>query len=215
MKLPVFLSRSCVLGVASAILAASAFAADPLYSNDFTAAAAGKAPSDFMITAGEFTVKEGSEKFLELPGAPLDTFGLLFGPSQPADVSASARFFGTKAGRKFPTFGISLNGVAGYRLQISPGKKALELYKGDEAKASVPFEWASGTWVKLKIQVRKGADGYTITGKAWAADAAEPADWLIKADEKENLPAGRAGIWGSPYAGTPIRFDDLLVEAAK
>jgi hypothetical protein len=30
-------------------------------------------------------------------------------------------------------------------------------------------------------------------------------------DEKEAPLAGRAGLWGSPYAGTPIRFDDLVV----
>ncbi len=190
--------------------------AKPIYSNDFEAAEVEKAPAEFMIMSGTFVVKEeGGAKFLELPGSPLDTFGLLFGPTQKDGVSAAARFFGTKQGRKFPAFAISLNGVGGYRLQVSPGKKTLELYQGDEAKGSVPFEWVSGAWTKLRLQVRKGAGGGLIVeGKAWPAEAAEPAAWLISLEEKEEIPAGRAGIWGSPYAGTAIRFDDLVLSLA-
>ena len=30
-------------------------------------------------------------------------------------------------------------------------------------------------------------------------------------DEKEVLPAGKCGVWGLPFSGTPIRFDDLRV----
>ncbi len=187
-----------------------------IYGNDFEAAEIGRAPADFMVMSGTFAVKEeGGSKFLELPGSPLDAYGLLFGPTQPDGVSASGRFFATRQGRKFPVFGISLNGVGGYRLQVSPGKKALEFYKGDEAKNSVPFEWMSGTWTKLRIQMRRTAGGVLVVeGKAWAADAAEPAAWLISVEEKEGVPPGRAGVWGSPYSGTPLRFDDLVLSPA-
>ena len=201
-------------------LAGGAFAADASlpYAQDFQAAPVEKLPEEFMVMSGAFVVKQdGANKFLELPGAPLDTFGLLFGPTpaEPTGASASGRFFGTKQGRKFPTFGVSLNGVGGYRLQVSPGKKALEIYRGDEAKGSVPFEWQSGTWTRLRIQVRKAGAGWVVEGKAWADGAPEPAKSTIAFEDKEEPPAGRAGIWGSPYAGTAIRFDDLAVTAAK
>jgi hypothetical protein len=131
------------------------------------------------------------------------------------DVTATARFFGTKKGRKFPTFGISLNGVGGYRLQMSPAKNMLEFVKGDEPKQGVPFTWASDSWTSMRITVRKAGGGWVIEGKAWAAGSPEPEKPLITIEEKAEPSAGRGGIWGSPYAGTAIRFDDLLIEAAK
>ena len=117
------------------------------------------------------TVKEeNGNKFLELPGAPLDTFGVLFGPTQGSGVAVSARIFGTGKGRRFPSFGVGLNGAGGYRLVVSPAKKALELFKGDESVASGAFEWESGTWTLLKLQVRKSGDAWKVEGKAWHAD---------------------------------------------
>lgn len=206
--------------------------AKPLYQNDFEAAEVGKIPSDMLVIGGAFEVKQDKDgKYLELPGEPLDTFGLLFGPSvgsmpiaekhlpqdgrNPADVSATARFFGTKKGRKYPAFGVSLNGVGGYRLMVSAAKQTLEFFKGDESKVSVPYTWTSDTWTTLRIQVRKTGATWVIEGKAWQTGTPEPEKWMITAEEKESLPAGRAGIWGSPYSGLPIRFDDLAVTPAK
>jgi hypothetical protein len=190
--------------------------AEPLYKNDFESAEVGKTPKEMMVTAGDFTVKQDKDgKYLELPGEPLDTFGLLFGPSAKDDISASARFFGTKKGRKLPSFGVSLNGVNGYRLQVSAAKGELEFFKGDESKLSVPYTWTSDAWTTLRITVRKKGDGWLIEGKAWTAGSPEPEKPQISLEEKTAPSAGRAGIWGSPYSGTPIRFDDLLLEAAK
>lgn len=198
-------------------LTAAAMAAEPLFTEDFSKAAPDSAPQGLMIMSGGFTVKEeDGNKFLELPGSPLDTFGALFGPTPPAlDASASARFLSTKQGRKFPTFGISLHGVGGYRLQVSPGKKALEIYKGDIPVATVPFEWKSGTWTHARIQVRQKGAGAVVEGKAWANGGTEPEKWMITHEEATSPKPGRAGIWGSPYSGISIRFDDLKIEAAK
>jgi hypothetical protein len=191
-------------------------AAEPIYANDFEAAEIDKTPKDFLVIAGTFLVKQdGANKVLELPGEPLDTFGVLFGPAQKEGVSARAKFFGTKTGRKFPTFGVSANGAGGFRLQVSPAKKALEIFKGDEARAGVPFEWTSGAWTSLRLQLRKTSTGsWIVEGKAWPAAAAEPPAWLVSLEEKDAPAPGRAGLWGSPYSGTPIRFDDLLLTPA-
>src|SRR5258706_8874840 len=118
-----------------------------LYESNFEKAELDKVPDDFLVLDGGFVVKEeAGNKFLELPGAPLDTFGLLFGPTETADVSAAAKIFGTGKGRRFPTFGVGLNGVSGLKLQVSPGKKLVELYKGEEVVATAPYTWDSGTW---------------------------------------------------------------------
>jgi hypothetical protein len=118
------------------------------------------------------------------------------------------RFHGTKTGRKFPTFGLSLRGAGGYRLQVSPGKGQLEIYKGDEPLVGVPFAWQSGVWTSLKLTLLKQGVGWVVEGRVWA-DGAAPAAPQVRWEVAGELAAGRAAVWGSPYSGTPIRFDDL------
>ncbi|HVY70367.1 MAG TPA: hypothetical protein VHH73_10595 [Verrucomicrobiae bacterium] len=201
------------------VMAGSAVAqpAAPVYENNFDKVAVDKAPDDFLIIDGNFAVKEeGGNKFLELPGAPLDTYGTLFGPTQKENLGVGARIFGTGKGRRFPTFAVGLNGAGGYKLQVSPAKKMIELYKGDALKFSAPFDWQSGKWTQLRLQVRKVKDGeWKVEGKAWSEGAAEPGDWTVSQSETETPVAGRPSIWGSPFAGTPIRFDDLMVQPVK
>ena len=57
-----------------------------LYENNFQKAAPGPLPdSEFLVLDGDFSIKEsGGNKYVELPGAPLDTFGVLFGPTTKA-----------------------------------------------------------------------------------------------------------------------------------
>lgn len=194
----------------------SLYAADeakPLFENNFEQVEAGPLPDTFMVLDGGFEVKaEGGNKFIELPGAPLESFGILFGPTEKENVAVSARIDGTNKGRRYPTFAVGLNGQGGYKMQVSPAKKAIELYKGDEVVTSVPFEWKSGEWTMMRLQIRKTGDGaWKVEGKAWPQGGTEPKDWLINFDEKKEPTAGRASIWGQPYATTPIQFDDLKV----
>lgn len=195
------------------LCAAPAFAETTLYENNFEKAALDQAPDDFLVLDGDFAVKQSDgNKFLELPGAPLDTFGVLFGPTTNAGVRVSARIYATGKGRRYPSFGVGLNGPSGYKLKVSPAKNALEIYKGDESLANVPFAWKSGAWTMFKLQVRAVSDQlWKVEGKAWPQTEPEPADWTIWLEEKTPPHPGRASLWGAPYSGTPIRFDDLLL----
>ena len=193
-----------------------AFAADsqPLYENNFEKEALDKVPDEFLVLDGGFAVKEeGGNRFLELPGAPIgEGSGLLFGTTEKENVAVSARVLGTAKGRRFPAFGIGLNGqgAGGYKLQVSPGKKLLELYKGETVIASTPYAWESGSWTILRLQVRRvKAREWKAEGKAWKQGAAEPDSWTLSWTESTEPIPGRASIWGTPYATTPIRFDDL------
>jgi hypothetical protein len=189
---------------------------DVLYRNDFEKAKPGELPDEFLVISGDFVVREeGGNKFLELPGTPLDSFSVLFGPTEKDGITASARAYGTAKGRRGPSFGVGLNGVSGYRVQVSPGKQALELFRGDVSRASVNYEWKSGKWCYLRIQANKTGTGWKIVGKAWPEGQSEPADWMISVEDSEDLPAGRASIHGSPYSGTAIRYDDLEVARMK
>ena len=198
-------------GITLCVLAQS----KPLYENNFEKATIGKVPEDFLVLDGGFAVKEeDGNKFLELPGAPLESFAVQFGPTEVSDVAVSARIKGAARGRRFPVFGVGLNGVAGYKLQISPAKKMLELYKDQALLISSPYEWKSGEWTTFRLQVRKINDRqWKIEGKTWTQGAAEPKEWMVSVDEKETPVNGKASVFGSPFSGTPIQFDDLVVAA--
>ena len=199
---------AAVLGLA----AARAEDPKPLYTNNFSQVETGKAPEDFLILDGGWIVKEeGGGKVLELPGAPLDTYGALFGPTTKSDIAVTARVLSTKKGRRFPTFGLGLNGQSGYRLQVAPGKGELELYHGDDLLAHVPFEWKSGEWTLLRLQITHSGAVWKVAGKAWSKGTPEPEQPLITSTEDKEPAPGRSAIWGSPYATTPIQFTDLVV----
>ena len=201
------------LALATAVFSSEA---QVLYTNGFDKAEVEKVPEDMMVLDGGFAVKEeGGNKFLELPGAPLETYGVLFGPTEASGLAVTARVQGTGKGRRFPTFAVGLNGVGGFKLQLSPAKKLVELVKGEEVVASAPFTWESGSWTMLRLQCRKAKNGeFKLEGKAWKQGDAEPKEWQISRAETVESPAGRSSVWGMPFAGTPIKFDDLVVTRA-
>src|SRR6266480_3930241 len=78
----------------------------PLYENNFEKAEIGKLPEGFLALDGNFVVKEeNANKFLELPGSPLDSFAVQFGPTESSEIAIAARINGTAKGRRYPTFG--------------------------------------------------------------------------------------------------------------
>lgn len=203
---------------ASALLiglaALTTYAAEPLYQTNFEKTKTGEVPEDFLVLDGDFAVKqEEGNKYLELPGAPLDAFGFMFGPSARHGNEISARMFGTKKGRRYPVFGIALNGVNGYRLQVAPAKRAIELLKGSAVVANVPFRWGGGEWLRLALRVEQtSAAEWTVSGRVWADGKKAPAKPTITHKETKEPRNGKPSIWGSPYSGTPIRYDDIVVK---
>ena len=206
-----------VLGHLSCGSSSQVTASSTLYENDFQKAEVGKVPEEFMVLEGAFSVaEEKGDKFLELPGTPLETFGVLFGPNESAGLGVKARIFGTSKGRRAPSFAVGLNGVGGFKLQMAPSKRALELYKGDQMLTNATVNWESGSWTFLQLEVRKAGEGeWKIDGKAWKQGDKEPGTPVLSYVEKTAPISGKASVWGAPYAGTPIRFDDLRVTKAE
>jgi hypothetical protein len=187
-----------------------------LYENNFEKAEVGKVPDDFLVLDGGFVVKEEEgNRFLELPGAPLETYAVQFGPARSNDVAVSAAIRGTTKGRRFPVFGVGLGGVAGYKLQVSPAKQALEIYRDADLKASVQYQWKSGGWLKLRLQIHsRDKETWLVEGSAWEQGAPEPKQWMISFEAKEEPLVGRASVFSSPFSGEPVRFDNLVVTEA-
>lgn len=187
-----------------------------LYRNDFEHVGTGKVPEDFFVLRGKFSViQDGTNRVLELPGQPLGTFGLLFGPAATDGLSTRARIRATARKRLYPKMGLGLNGAGGYILWLVPVTNTLELTRGKTRRAKAPLPWISGTWVTLQLQVNKlGENHWQIQGKAWGGEDPEPPAWTIVIEDRETPPSGRPSLWGVPYADTPIQFDDVTVEPA-
>lgn len=188
---------------------------EPLYRNDFEQADIGSLPDDLLVLEGEFKVEEmDGNKVLVLPGHPLSTFGVLFGPSKAEDIAVSARFKTRASRRRFSSFGVGLGGVSGYHLRCSPSKDAIEFLREEEVVSSAPFKWKPDLWTGLTMRIVRGETGtWKAQGKCWQEGQREPADWLITLELKNQPIAGQASIWGIPYASQPILFDDLTVRA--
>jgi hypothetical protein len=209
--------NSRAIFIIAAIVAVTGSADTPndkmLFKCDFESANVGSLPEELMVLAGEFSVSDiGGNKALELPGNPLEDFGALFGPAESDGIAVRARVFSESSKRLAPRFGVGLDGVAGYRLLVAPGQNRLQLLKDQEAVASAPLEWKSGTWTWLHLQIREVSAGkWFIEGRAWADGSPEPNEWSISFEVSETPPAGKASLWGAPYSGKPILFDDLSV----
>lgn len=177
--------------------------------------AEGEVPKEVFIVEGkiQITAKDGNKAIVIDPAAELTDACAQLATSAAGESSIEARVFASKRARSVPKFGVSVHGMSGYRLLVNAAKKQLELVRNDTVAASVPFTWTSDAWLKLKLEVKRGAgDAWLITGKAWAADASEPAEATIKAEDKGLKGQGKAGVWGTPYSQTPIYFDDITVK---
>jgi hypothetical protein len=184
-----------------------------VFEENFDATAGADLPEAILVLDGQFrVVKEGGNGLLELPGSPLESYGLLFGPAAVSGREVQARIQGTRSGRKFPTFAAGLNGVNGYKIRVSPAKNAVELVQGNdlEVRATASYKWTSGEWARLRLQIVPAGTGVTVRAKVWQ-EATEPEAWTLTYDSPTAPPPGMAGVWGMPFSGTAIRFDDLKV----
>src|SRR5689334_13763925 len=117
-------TRNRLLAATAACLCCLALADTGSYTADFSGAEVGKVPPDVQVVNGAFAVADvNGEKVLELPGDPLDVFGVLFGPPSPPDVVVGARVQGETSGRRFPEFGVGAGDIGGYKLMLIPGQR--------------------------------------------------------------------------------------------
>lgn len=183
----------------------------PLYSQNFDALK--EMPDDIMQLNGEFTlVADGTGKAMALTPNPLDTYNALFGPPAKDGIAARARIQGASKGRQSPSFGIGLNGVSGYVLRLATAKGQIELVHDEAVITSQPYSWKTGTWTRFLLQVRAVTPtSWAVEGKVWPDGEAEPAAWTLTNTIDKAPSAGRPSLWGVPYGGKPILFDDLVV----
>lgn len=172
-------------------------------------------PLDFLVLDGYFAVVESDGgRVLELPATPLNSFGAIFGPTQNSDLYIQAEFKSDRRGRVGPRFGVGLCGVNGYKLRITPNKRALELYDGEDVVQEVPFRWKSNEWATIHLQIRQTEESkWIVEGKAWQGEDV-PEEWMISFETEEEPNNGKPSIWGTPYSEKPIWFDNIIIDNA-
>ena len=182
---------------------------EQIYKNDFSA----DNRDGMFVLGGDFKIAESEYgPVLVLPGEPLGDFGVLFGPRHQDSVAVRARILSNSMGRRMPAFSIGLNGRSGYRIRVSASAKAVELLKGNEVYATAPFKWSPESWTWLHLQVVKASKKrWIITGKVWLDGSSEPPDWIVQMEDLIGPQKGRASIWGMPFSGKDILFDDVSI----
>lgn len=180
----------------------------------------GEIPESFLSTDQEakFSIAGDNDgKFLELAGQPIVDGGLLLGKSIKGSATVTARIKATGKRRTQPRFGVGLHGVSGPRLRVVPATRQIEIVMStdkEEAIATAPYQWTSGSWTWLEFSIRPHKDGgSTIEGRVWAAGQDRPEQPSITATTKEPPAQGKASLWGTPYSELPIAFDDVTIKA--
>lgn len=183
---------------------------------DFSSMAAGEVPDALMVVDGAFEIAELSgNKCLQLNAEPLVDAGVLLGRSLKNGGSVKAKIRATSRKRSFPKFGIGIGGTSGYRLLLIPAQKQIEVIRDGENLATAPAAWKSGAWFWMEFSSVPAAGGKsTLEGRIWEDGQPRPEKPLVTL-AAEAPPAGKCSVWGAPYAGTPVQFDDIEITSDK
>ena len=170
-----------------------------------------------MVLDGTFAIAAADgNKYLELSGDPVGSFGALLGPAFGPTVDVKARVWGAASGKRFPEFGIGAGDAGGFKLFLAPGRHVLEIRRGEDTQASAPAQWKSGAWTWLRMRIEpQSSSKWRVSGKAWPQGQDEPANWAVTTETTTAAPGGRVSLWGEAFSEQPIRFDDLSVSAVK
>ncbi|MDG2125242.1 MAG: hypothetical protein P8J87_16175 [Verrucomicrobiales bacterium] len=204
-----------ILGVMTALVVlATSVWAEPLKLG-FEDGTTGEEPEGLFVIEGEFTVIEsGGGKAIQIAAAPLVETGAIFGESMKnAGGVVSVRVKAAKKRRSYPRFGVGLHGLSGYRLRAVPAAKQLELVKNEEVVATVPLTWVSGVWTTIELSLLPVGDGWKVEGRIWAEGEERPEEADLELEGAVKPKSGKASIWGTPYAGLPIVFDDVEAQS--
>ncbi|MEZ5328634.1 MAG: hypothetical protein R3F19_26615 [Verrucomicrobiales bacterium] len=181
---------------------------------DFEQYEAGTEPDDLFVIEGTFKIgDDDGNKVLELEPLPLSESGVIFGKSLKGAAAVTADLKASKRRRSTPRFGIGLHGISGYRLRVVPATSKLELVKSEEVVKSVEYKWTSDEWLTLRLTIDANADGkWVISGWVWPRGGEVPKEPAITMQSEDKPGQGKASIWGTPYSGTPISFDNIVIE---
>ena len=179
----------------------------------------GDLADEFFVIDGNFSVIEadgdGEEgRLVRVAGEPLVDSGVLVGGSSNGPAAILAKVRAHRVGRSFPRAGVGLHGLAGHQLRLVPARREVEFAINEETVMAAPLEnFASGEWYWLELRVDgNDEDGWTVTGHVWLDGEDKPEEPVLKRELETLRVTGRASLWGTPYSGREIDFDEVTVE---
>jgi len=133
-----------------------------------------------------------------------------FGPSDWSNYTVEADINATQKRRQQGDGGVI---AQRYALVLYGNSQMLHLepWQPETARTvSIPFQWKSDTWYRMKLEVENLPDGKVrARGKVWPASETEPAVWMIERIDPIPNRQGAPGIFGS--ALSELYFDNLKV----
>jgi len=132
------------------------------------------------------------------------------GPDDLSDYTVEADLLATTRRRQVGDAGVL---AQRYSLTLFGNAQKLELtpWQPETARsATVPFEWKTDTWYRVKLRVENLPNGQVrARGKVWPAASPEPEAWTVERTDPIGNRQGSPGIFGSALA--EIYFDNLKV----
>lgn len=184
------------------------------WSENFTNLSIGVEPENLFILDGIFLVKRHEEnKVLELSGSPVGDFGFLFGPRvKGRAMELQFSFHSVKQGRRFPAIAAAIGGMRGYRFRWNASARKILLFRDGALLEENLIPWESSTWWQVRFQVLPQSQGQNLIRlKLWQKGTDEPKVWFIEHEDQFLFKGGKCVLWGFPYAGNAIHFDDLNI----
>ncbi|HWS56432.1 MAG TPA: PQQ-binding-like beta-propeller repeat protein [Pyrinomonadaceae bacterium] len=188
------------------------------WEENFDAAELNTFPQHWTNTGMKFVTREvGGKKVLvkTSEGSSLRARARAFmGPADLSDYTVEADILATTKRRQVGDAGVV---AQRYGLTLFGNGQKLELtsWQPEVARAAtVPFEWKTDTWYRVKLRVENLPGGQVrARGKVWPAGAAEPEAWTVERTDPIGNREGSPGIFGSALA--EIYFDNIRVYANK
>ena len=171
-------------------------------------------PESLFILDGSFLINENKDgKELKLSGSPVGDFGFMFGPRvREKAMELNFTFLSTKQGRRYPAIAAGIGGMRGYRFRWNPSTRKILIFNDDTLITEKGLPWESDQWWKIRFQVIPLKPNKNLLRlKIWPRDSEEPKTWLVEHTDNVLFQGGKCVIWGYPYAGTPIHYDDIKI----
>jgi hypothetical protein len=184
-----------------------------VFHENFSNTPLGAEPESLFILDGAYAVQASSsgQRVLTLPGTPTGDYGVLFGPKiKDKAVELRFSFYASPRGRRMPSIAASVGGVRGLRLRLNPAARTLIFTLDEIVLKQIPLEWKGEQWWTVRLRVVPSI-GTHVMCKLWPSSEIETVDWPVDETFKVEHKSGKCALWGFPYAGTEILFDEIIV----
>ena len=133
-----------------------------------------------------------------------------FGQSELSDYTITADVKGAIKDGKMPDIGLI---AQRYALDLQGANQSLQIRSWVpqlRMARTIDFAWEPDTWYRMKFRAESTPTKAILRGKVWKRDEAEPADWLVEAEDLSPNLNGSPGLFGNAK-DAEIMLDNIEV----